>query len=196
MMSQWIEFNGKWRDNDICFPEQYEVPNLEAKAIVELGFGEQQLEEMLAVIHKVRSDDEPRSFVFDELERLEEENENDSAAYECAVKAHPDNRIQVCHERRQKLRQFNEWYHLQPETKKYDQEYKARQKAYLKEHDKSFYRTGMAKAGVMVEFESNGEVVQRLIGHVNELGGVCNDCAEISAETTILRYRVVWNGES
>lgn len=45
--------------------------------------------------------------------------------------------------------------------------------------------------GLMIESEHGH---QFLVGHINELGGTCDDCRAISFGTIIKRYRVIWQG--
>lgn len=48
--------------------------------------------------------------------------------------------------------------------------------------------------GVLLELRASGEFkqCQVLVGHINELGGVCNDCPWDIRPEEILRHRVLW----
>ena len=50
---------------------------------------------------------------------------------------------------------------------------------------------GLNKPGTLVRVE--GEVF--LIGHINTIAGVCDDCCEFSNEAIIVAYKVVWEEE-
>jgi hypothetical protein len=50
-----------------------------------------------------------------------------------------------------------------------------------------FEKADLAAAGVLIE-DDHG--CQELIGHINELGGVCDCCSYLG--TVVVRYRVVW----
>lgn len=49
-----------------------------------------------------------------------------------------------------------------------------------------FQDEGLNAPGVVVEVASE----RFLIGHINELGGVCDDCMEFSREVVVTRYAV------
>lgn len=53
----------------------------------------------------------------------------------------------------------------------------------------AFCRANLSVAGTLVE-RGSGEHV--LIGHVNELGGYCDDCLMLHSGTQITRYAVIW----
>lgn len=55
----------------------------------------------------------------------------------------------------------------------------------------SFRRKGLNKPGTLIETE-NGVF---LIGHINPLRGVCDDCTEFPIETIIRRYKIIWREE-
>lgn len=53
---------------------------------------------------------------------------------------------------------------------------------------REFEDAGLAKPGTLVEvFDEHV-----LIGHINPLRGVCDDCVEFSRDDIVTRYRVVW----
>lgn len=52
----------------------------------------------------------------------------------------------------------------------------------------SYGKDPMIRAGVQIEL-SSGE--RYLIGDINMLGGVCDDCREFNSSTVVARYRVV-----
>jgi len=47
-------------------------------------------------------------------------------------------------------------------------------------------------AGLLIETEHG----QHLIGNINELRGVCDDCTEFGGETVVRRYRIIWRPEN
>jgi hypothetical protein len=48
---------------------------------------------------------------------------------------------------------------------------------------------GVIAAGILVEF-ADGE--QSLIGHVNQMNGVCDDCTPDNDIRNAVRHKVVW----
>ncbi len=81
---------------------------------------------------------------------------------------------------------YNKWYVQQPETIKYREEW---DETMNKQDTSSFMGQGLNKAGTLIETEKG----QYLIGHINKLGGVCDDCTQFEPDTVIKRYKVVWN---
>ena len=57
----------------------------------------------------------------------------------------------------------------------------------------SLQHRGLSKAGVLIEM-INGK--RLLIGHINDMGGTCDDCTEIKERDIVARYCVVWSGET
>lgn len=57
----------------------------------------------------------------------------------------------------------------------------------------SFSGLGLNKPGTLIEVQVDGKIKQYLIGHINCLTGVCDDCCAFEKdEATVLRYKVVW----
>ena len=54
-----------------------------------------------------------------------------------------------------------------------------------------FKREGLNKPGTLIVVEGK----QYLIGHINELGGYCDDCVDVYGGDTVEKYKVVWEGE-
>lgn len=52
----------------------------------------------------------------------------------------------------------------------------------------------LAKPGVVIELAGSGgeDTCQLLIGDINELGGICDCCRDVSRSEVVLRYAVVW----
>lgn len=53
----------------------------------------------------------------------------------------------------------------------------------------SFRKRELNQPGTLIELE-NGE--QYLIGDINPILGVCDDCTDFAPECIVKRYRVVW----
>ena len=64
----------------------------------------------------------------------------------------------------------------------------------IREQDKlrTFQGRELAQPGVQIEI-ANGQ--RFLIGHINQLRGVCDDCTEFESTTVVKRYRVVVSPE-
>lgn len=53
----------------------------------------------------------------------------------------------------------------------------------------SFCKRKINKSGVLIEMEDGS---QYLIGDINELCGVCDDCTAFDRESIVKKYKVVW----
>lgn len=80
------------------------------------------------------------------------------------------------------------WVKEQPESKAYNEAMKR-----IDEEDakKSFCGRGLNKPGTMIEISDEEDKRQLLIGDVNCLGGVCDDCMGFSKDVIVLRYSPV-----
>lgn len=58
------------------------------------------------------------------------------------------------------------------------------------ESQKSFCGRGLNKPGTTVEILVGKELKQLLIGDINILGGVCDDCMGFGKDTVVVRYKV------
>jgi len=52
----------------------------------------------------------------------------------------------------------------------------------------SLTKRGLAKPGVVIEVDGS----EYLIGDINTLGGVCDDCADVRSHEIVTRYKVVY----
>ena len=57
-----------------------------------------------------------------------------------------------------------------------------------------FRRAGLAVPGMLVEFYDERGSGTALIGHMNALLGLCDDCSE-NRSARVVRYRRVWSPE-
>lgn len=87
---------------------------------------------------------------------------------------------------------YDEWSRTQPEMIEWGKKCQAVDvKRRAKEAKTSFHGANLNKPGTIIEFEKDGKIVHKLIGDMNCLGGVCDDCRGIQDETIILRYRTI-----
>lgn len=175
-MSEWIVINLPWYADTDEYPEYIEYPD-----------HSQQVKELVGT-------------EYEELkEKLETAYDEDSPVYlpreEFVEQVRLGNPKAVMISRYRELHQkVQDWENEQPDNKEIDirneqlrKEFKARQ-ALL-----SFRDSEWCEAGVLIEFDSeDGTPVQQLLGHMNTLGGVCDDCRGISNDTIIKRCKVVW----
>ena len=89
---------------------------------------------------------------------------------------------------------YREWVSVQPEVIKWQDKYN---KLIDAEEQRiaqlSFCGRGLNNPGTLIEVEINGELKQFLVGDINCLRGVCDDCTAFDNETIVKRYMVVWS---
>lgn len=57
----------------------------------------------------------------------------------------------------------------------------------------SFSGRGLNMPGVLVRMQDGAEY---LIGHLNEVGGVCDDCRQFPPDAVVSAYCVVWTADN
>lgn len=87
---------------------------------------------------------------------------------------------------RRQLSEIREWENQSSIVDSYRQQIK---EARSKFNRKSFY-PDLAKPGTLIELESGKQL---LIGHINNLGGVCDACIGVNGSDIIKRYAVIIN---
>jgi hypothetical protein len=86
------------------------------------------------------------------------------------------------------VRKVNEWSKEHPLTKSY---YELLKSIDEENRKKSFCGMELNKSGTLVEILDNKQLKQFLIGNINTLGGVCDDCMGFSKEAIVVRYKVL-----
>jgi hypothetical protein len=93
-------------------------------------------------------------------------------------------------------KKYDDWLEKQPEWIKYCEE---SDKCILQEQEMlknmSFEKMGLNKPGTLIEVEVDGKLHQYLIGDINVLRGVCDDCTMFDKSAIVKRYKVVWTPE-
>lgn len=81
------------------------------------------------------------------------------------------------------------WSSVQPEMLEYD-----RLEAIAREERQrnSFYGHPARQPGTLIEVETAKGLNQYLLGHINPLRGVCDDCTAFPSDAIVKRYCVVW----
>lgn len=79
------------------------------------------------------------------------------------------------------------WSQELPEVKEYQSKINKLQK---EEKQKSFCGKDLNKPGTLIELE-NGDI--HLIGSINTVAGICNDCVEFGRDIIIKRYAIIFN---
>lgn len=87
------------------------------------------------------------------------------------------------------LEQQPEWVAYLEECNKIDEEYDNKIKSM------SFVGLGLNQPGTLIEIDENGVSTQYLIGDINKLRGVCDDCVAFRESAIVKRYKVIWREE-
>lgn len=61
-----------------------------------------------------------------------------------------------------------------------------------KRNPKCFMHLGVMKPGILLDVDDGDNSKIVLVGHVNKLFGVCDDCVEFSGKAIVKRYKTVW----
>lgn len=199
---RWIKLNLPYETREYFEGENIKCPNLNKRAKKELGF---TLEDMDALYDKMsqRDDNGLREKFVDRIEKaVNKKFDEDSYEYDewqaevatrCLKSKNAD--VRDLGAWTQMRGSYNRWMEKQPEIIAYNEEYDKQQKAFNAEiAKKSFCGLGLNNVGVLVELEDEVNLMQYLIGDINQLGGVCDDCMGFRKEKAIVkRYKIVWS---
>ena len=94
----------------------------------------------------------------------------------------------IIQEHQKFVKRYHVWLEAQPEWQAYKEALQQRNREQEDLKQESFTARKLNKPGTLVE-TADGQVV--LIGHMNALGGVCDDCRDITDATVIKRYAVL-----
>jgi len=185
-MSTWIDIDLPYSDTGVFLHPGQEPPDLDAEERSRFGTTRDALwDKHLSKILEIQ-ELETLTFYDKALELgVPEEDMDDTVAKMLAewLDDHPDYREA---QKAQELRGISwDWQAQHPKTIAYRE---AHAKALKEDALKTFTGQGLAKPGVQVEM-AGGETY--LIGDVNPLGGVCDDCAAFDSTDIVVRYRVL-----
>ena len=89
---------------------------------------------------------------------------------------------------------IEEWEVVQPEVVAWAEECDRICAEQGKQRSKtSFCGAGLNKLGTLIECKDVDDISYMVIGHINAIGGSCDDCRGISDDTVIVRYKVLWS---
>lgn len=197
-MNQWIEINLPWRVS-LPHPKMPEFPDLSTKVKSHFGYTLTELEERF--FPKSEYDDGDRVLdhpIFIEYEKVRDLLEGEGFNGEelkNKLEAHPDWHVKQVMKWKRIKQELIDWEDEQPEMLAAIREDNRLSAEYQEQEAKmSFSRSGLAKAGTVIEIEdSGGKISQMMIGNINEQGGVCDDCRGIEDNAMVKRYLIVWS---
>jgi hypothetical protein len=201
-MNTWVEVNLPWRVPLPSVP-QLEAPDLEDEIRSIFGETENDLIEKLFPSSGPYFTEHPSWVSFRQVEDdLERE-----VAKQCSHMSGDERRQETLNrlaqstdpgvmavlEYRARRNAICSWYDIQPSVVIWREELQARYDAAGRLHKTMCFSVmDEAVAGTLMEVEREGKIHQMLIGHINALGGVCDDCRGIEDDDLIKRYRIVW----
>ena len=194
-MSEWIECNLPWRVR-LEWPEMPSAPNMDAQIKAQFGATEAEWESQFFPGDYGCTSNHP---LFREFYDIRDQLENEFSEEEAKQKLqlHPSVAVQTVLAYRGIRKSIDAWVEAQPEWIAWQAEYEAAFKVHKDNEGKlSFCGQNLNQAGTVIEFEEDGKLIQMMIGTINELGGSCDDCRGINDDSVILKYKVLWNGQS
>lgn len=204
IMNEWIELNLPWYVRDYQARVGKPYPDLNERAKKELG---ETKEEVAARTIEVLPRDPSKFMHMPEIDHFNDaraeirknlEDEGWGAeGFEKEINRRlvnlNDAIVNNVFEYRAFSDKYNAWYDGQPEVLEVIRHnIEIYKRVELEESTKSFCGMKLNKAGTLIEFEEDGIAFQQLIGDLNEIGGVCDDCMGVRADTLIKRYKIVW----
>ncbi len=204
-MTEWIEINLPWNVSDPCPNLCAPYPNLDDRVRAYFGYTQESLAKELFP-GLVEYEDLLIHPLWQEYEQIREDilYSNETAYVHDPEQDQEDkwtailqnNAVMTVVEYLQRIKEIDAWIDEQPEIIAWHQENDRLWAEHgEKQANKSFCGRNLNRPGVLIEFEENGQRFKHLIGEINQLGGVCDDCRAFGDETIILRYRVIWDGD-
>lgn len=198
-MADWIEINIPFSEDTSSFPPEREYPDLSGRAKKELGFTEKDIGKVYNLFAKlpekeyaqhIARKEHAETALQIELGECSEQFFNTKLRDKLANSKYKSLRALV--DWGSKCDIYDAWDKVQPENIKADEEYKLSYKAWKEKEDlKSFCGRGLNIPGTLIEVSNNGNISKYLLGDVNVLGGVCDDCPAFSKEIIVTRYKVL-----
>jgi hypothetical protein len=189
MTNDWIELNLPFRSDKYFDNSDIPIPALSERAKAELGFNLLDIDAIPIVdfMEQKEEYDILQKDLDDLRDSLDGGNEID------ACLAHSNINVRNYGKRRKMHKTLDEWEDIQPEYIIYDiAAKKAREEFDAANNKKSFCGLGLDNPGVLIEIKKEGGTKQLLLGNVNCLAGVCDDCRAFDNDTIVLRYKIVW----
>lgn len=198
-MTEWIEINVPY--SKIPLSEEAEVPaapNLDSEERERFGKSWQECFDQCTNLRNtiwLEVHDEALEAVETESDwnPLEEEDPEKTEAEEARLEVEVDRRFAIAAPEEAKhwkiIRQINAWRKVYPALLAWQE---ACQEARKQDRSKTFEGMGLAEPGVQIELEDGRRF---LIGHINQLRGVCDDCTGFDSTDLVKRYRVILTAE-
>ena len=199
-MNEWIACNLPWHVR-LEWPASPPYPDMDAKIKEQFGATKAQWEEQF--FPGLHTDgiqflsQHPIFQEYEEIKHILEEEQGDEYSEEATkekLQLDSSVAVQTVLAYRGIIKSINDWVESQPEVIAWMEESDKIWKAHKEAENKlSFCGQKLNQAGTVIEFEDDGELIQMMIGTINELGGSCDDCRGINDDTVILRYKILWN---
>jgi hypothetical protein len=199
-MSEWIECGLPWNVDTFSVVEKYpKPPNLNKKLKKHFGYTEKDLMEKFFPGCKKTAAGYLDHPIYEEFMKQEDKlfGKYRGEEYKTRLHSSKNKSVKAVLAFLDATKEINAWINEQPESIEYDRLVKLEEE----ERDKkvaqlSFCGMGLNKPGTLIECKDGDKISYKVIGHINKVGGSCDDCRGISDSTMILRYRVLWDGQA
>lgn len=193
MKINWIEFGLPWRINEYDPDEALtnllpEYPTKELAKLTKEKFGT-TFEEVTNKIEKI-SEKKLNALIEKDQDILRESNYEKTR--EDIISETKDNLLKKYLTLLQLWSEISLFEMNTDIVKAYNQTVNNIKDEYKKNRPKKSFYPDLAKPGTIIELESGKRMI---IGDINVLGGVCNDCVGIDDKDLIVRYAIIYNGD-
>ena len=189
-MNEWIECNLPW-DAELDEPDFAEYPDMDDKIRAHFGYTMKELEQKLFPGYEYCSN---HPFFVEDRKICDELEEKYPDDWQTRRDASDNIAVKTVGKWAKAMIEIDEWNASQPEiiawNKAWENAYDERSAKYRK---LCFRGSGLNRPGTLIECKDGDEISYKVIGHINALGGSCDDCRGISDDTVILRYKVLWD---
>jgi hypothetical protein len=195
-INKWIKLNLPYESKPEYFDaSKIKFPNLSKRAKKELGFTKKDIDLLYDQYSKCEMDNASIKI----MNKIDNKYDKDFPQWKdgrwkeyCKSK---NPRVKALGQWSIKCDQYQDWLEKQPEHIAYMKEYDEQAALFEQNKNKnSFCQLGLNQPGTLVEIEIYGNTKQYLIGDINPLVGVCDDCVAFEKrEAIVKRYKIVWS---
>lgn len=189
-MSEWIKCGLPW-DTQYVLPDMPPYPEMDDKVKAHFGYTEKEMEQSFFPGVDMICD---HPYFEEETEirwELEEKYPDD---WQDRLNALDNDAVKTVEAWVKARKEIEAWEDDQPEVIAWNDEYDRIYAEQGKQRsESSFCGAGLNKPGTLIERKDGDDISYMVIGHINAIGGSCDDCRGISDDTMILRYKVLWD---
>lgn len=213
-MNEWIEINLPYYVSEFDIPKSKlkkfkhpKFPNFDIKAKNEFGITyAEKVRKLFSIKDETKYKNSRIYLKYDKLvsnivnDELNGDRYDKKSVKKLKIRleeiAKTDKDIRAVLEFKEFRNSYEEWREKQIEYIEYNKKYNEIDKMKFQFIDTlSFSGLRLNKPGTLIEVEVEGKLKQYLIGDINGLCGVCNDCVAFDRNTIVNRYMIVWKAK-